>query len=107
MDEETRFTQEDIKASQRDRARAVYGGNDEPLYGLEPIAGGHGEAPIEESAAEEAEEEAGRPGEPQGYNLTWGIIFGGVLTLFLVATILILFVGQTYSANVVSNYPIK
>jgi hypothetical protein len=107
MDEETRFTQEDIKASQRDRARGEYGGNAEPLYGLEPIAGGHGEAPIEESAAEEAEEEAGRPGEPEGYNLTWGIIFGGVLTLFIVATILILFVGPTYSANVVTNYPIK
>ncbi len=107
MDEETRFTQEDIKAAGRDRARGEFGGNQEPLYGLEPIAGKHGEAPVEESAAEEAEEEAGRPGEPEGWNLTWGIILGGVLTLFLVATVLILFVGQTYSASIVTNYPFK
>ncbi|HUS14232.1 MAG TPA: hypothetical protein VM536_04345 [Chloroflexia bacterium] len=107
MDEETRFTQGDIQAAHRDRARGEYGGEQEPLYGLEPIAGGHGEAPIEESVAEEAESEASRPGEEPGLNLVWGIILGGVLTLFLVAAILIVFVGLTYEADIVTHYPIK
>lgn len=107
MDEETRFTQADIQAAHRDRARGEYGADEEPLYGLEAIAGGHGEAPIEESAAEDVEAEAGRPGEVGGLNLTWGIILGGVLLLVLVVAILFIGVGQTYQADIVTHYPIK
>ncbi|HMA38165.1 MAG TPA: hypothetical protein VKY74_27200 [Chloroflexia bacterium] len=107
MDEETRFTQGDIQAAHRDRARGEYGGDVEPMYGLEAIAGGHGEAPVEESAAEDAEAEAGRPGEAPGLNMTWGIILGGVLLLFLVVTVLYVFVGPTYQADIVTHYPIK
>jgi len=107
MDVETRFTEEDIQEAHRDRARGEYGGDAEPLYGLEPIAGGHGEAPIEESAAEEAESEAGRPGEQPGLNMTWGIILGGVLLLFLIVLVLFFGVGQTYQADIVTHYPVK
>lgn len=107
MDEETRFQQADIQAAHRDRARGEYGGEQEPLYGLEPIAGGHGEAPIEESPAEEAETEAGRPGETTGLNMTWGIILGGVLLLFLIVLVLFYGVGQTYQADIVTHYPVK
>ena len=35
MDVETRFTEEDIQKAHRDRARGEYGGDVEPLYGLE------------------------------------------------------------------------
>src|SRR5438128_2724635 len=106
MDEETRFQEEEIQAAHRDRARGVYGGDVEPLYGLEPIAGGEGEVPIEESAAEEAEAEAGRPGEVTGLNLTWGIILGGVLLLVLVVLVLLFGVGSVYQADIVTRYPI-
>lgn len=107
MDVETRFTEEDIQAAHRDRARGEYGGDKEPLYGLEPIAGGHGEAPIEESPAEEVESEAGRPGEQTGLNMTWGIVLGGVLLLFLVVLVLYFGVGATYQADIVTHYPVK
>lgn len=107
MDIETRFTEEDIQRAHRDRARGEYGADVEPLYGLEPIAGGHGEAPVEESAAEEAESEAGRPGEVTGLNMTWGIILGGVLLLALVVLLLFFGVGATYQADIVTHYPVK
>jgi hypothetical protein len=107
MDEETRFAQQDIQAAHRDRARGEYGRDQEPLYGLEAIAGGHGEAPIEESAAEEAEAEASRPGEVSGLNMTWGIVLGGVLLLALITALLFYGVGQTYSADIVTTYPFK
>ncbi len=107
MDEETRFQQGDIQAAHRDRARGEYDGEAAPLYGLEPIAGGHGETPIEESPAEEAESEAGRPGEVSGLNMTWGIILGGVLVLFLVVLVLYFGVGATYQADIVTHYPVK
>ena len=42
-----------------------------------------------------------------GINLTWGIVFGGVLLLFLLATILILGVGSTYSSSPFTTYPLK
>ncbi|HET7078389.1 MAG TPA: hypothetical protein VFM49_13190 [Chloroflexia bacterium] len=107
MDEELRFTEADIQAAHRDRARGEYGADEEPLYGLEALPGGHGEAPIEESVAEEAESEAGRPGEQPGLNLTWGIILGGVLLLVLITAVLFIGVGQTYQADIVTHYPVK
>ncbi len=107
MDVDEAATQEAIQSAHRDRARAAVGAEIEPLYGLEPIAGGEGEAPIEESAAEEAAAEAGRPGEVTGLNMTWGIILGGVLLLCLVVLLLYFGVGATYQADAVTHYPIK
>src|SRR3954467_8610553 len=107
MDEQTRFQQADIGAAHRDRARGEYGGDREPMYGLEAIAGGHGEAPIEESAEDEAAAEAGRPGETTGVNMTWAIILGGVMLLGVVVLILILGVGYSYSSDIVTSYPAR
>ena len=73
------------------------------LYGLAAID--VGEAPIEESAEEEAAAEPGRVVAET--NLTWGIVLGGALLLFLVAGILIWGVGVSYSAAIISQYPVK
>lgn len=80
----------------------------EPLYGLAiepgtgtPGEGGQGapqtEAPVEEAAS----------ATDQRINLTWGIIFGGVLLLFMVAAILYLGIGNTYSSSPLTSYPLK
>ena len=108
MIESTQHQQDEIQEAHRDRTTQDDAGTDEsePLYGLAPIAGHKGEAPVEESAEEEAEEEPGRVVE-EGTNLTWGIVLGGALLLFLVAGILIWGVGVSYSAAIISQYPVK
>lgn len=118
MIESTQHQQDDIQEAHRERTtqdldtehlaadtahRDLEG---EPLYGLAAIAGHEGEAPIEESEEEQAEEEPGRVVEGST-NLTWGIVLGGALLLFLVAGILIWGVGVSYSAAIISQYPVK
>ena len=100
----TENQQEEIQEAHRDRADAADVGD--PLYGLASVAGHQGEAPVEESAADEAAEEPGRHVE-EGTNLTWGIVLGGALLLFLVAGILIWGVGVSYSAAIITQYPVK
>lgn len=109
MIEATQHQQEDIEEAHRERALNSVADVGEPLYGLNAIAGHGGEAPVEESAEDEAAAEGGRPGtgEESGTNLTWGIVLGGVLLLFLVAAILIWGVGPTYSAAILTQYPVK
>jgi hypothetical protein len=107
MDESTRYQQEDIQSAHRDRARAEVGAEAEPLYGLAAIAGGHGEQPVEQSPEDELEAEGGRPGAETGINMTWGLLLGGVMILAIITVILYFGVGQTYSANIVTNYPVK
>lgn len=107
MIDATQHQQEDIQESHAERttqSEADTGGGD-PLYGLAAIAGHAGEAPVEESPEEEAEVEPGRPIAET--NLTWGIVLGGALLLFLVAGILIWGVGISYSAAIVTQYPVK
>ena len=104
MIEATQHQQADIKEAHRERSEPLVG---EPLYGLNPIAGHEGEAPIEESVEDEAAEEPGRPAAEENTNLVWGIVLGGALLLFVVAAILIWGVGVTYSAAIVTHYPVK
>jgi len=105
MIEATQHQQADIKEAHRERSEPLEG---EPLYGLNPIAGHGGEAPIEESVEDEAEEEPGRAGATEpSTNLVWGIILGGALLLFVVAAILIWGVGVSYSAAIITQYPVK
>ena len=108
MIESTRHQQDEIQEAHRERTTQDDAGTDEsePLYGLAAVAGHQGEAPVEESEEEEAEEEPGRVVE-SSTNLTWGIVLGGVLLLFLVAGILIWGVGNTYTAAILSQYPVK
>lgn len=104
MIESTQHQQEEIQEAHRDRADVADVGD--PLYGLAAIAGHAGEAPVEESAEDEAAEEPGRAVE-EGTNLTWGIVLGGALLLFLVAGILMWGVGFSYSAAIITQYPVK
>jgi hypothetical protein len=109
MIESTRHQQEEIQEAHRERTLQDQEGDNlyvEPLYGLASIAGHEGEAPVEESEEDQAEAEPGRAVEGST-NLTWGIVLGGALLLFLVAGILIWGVGLTYSAAIITQYPVK
>jgi hypothetical protein len=107
MIEDTQYRQEDVEEAHRERAQSNIAEVGEPLYGLNALAGHAGEAPVEESADEEAEAEGGRPGGDQGTNLTWGIVLGGALLLFITAALLIYGVGVSYSAAILTQYPVK
>jgi hypothetical protein len=108
MIEDTQHHQEDIEEAHRERALNNVVEVGEPLYGLNAIAGHEGEAPVEESAEDEAAAEGGRPGTGEGStNLTWGIVLGGALLLFITAALLIYGVGISYSAAIVTQYPVK
>jgi hypothetical protein len=105
MEHEARLTQDSLQVAHANREQEVH----EPLYGLAPEPGGGGpdsvgdgsqpsvEAPVEEPAA------AG----DNRTNLTWGIVLGGVLLLFLLTAILYLGIGSTYSSSPLTNYPLK
>jgi hypothetical protein len=40
-------------------------------------------------------------------NMTWGIVFGGVLILTVLVVILFIGIGNTYSSAPLSQYPAK
>jgi len=104
MLEATQYQQPEIQEAHRERSED---GGKEPMYGLLELAGHAGEAPVEESAEDEAASEPGRLAVNDATNLTWGIVLGGALLLFLVAALLYYGVGPTYSAAILSNYPVK
>jgi hypothetical protein len=105
MEHEARLIQDEIQAAHRLRREEV----EEPLYGLAPEPGGGGpqsvgdtsqptvETPVEEPASETDDR----------INMTWGIVFGGVLILFLIVAILYLGIGNTYSSSPFTTYPVK
>ena len=98
-------TQEEVQVAHRLRAEDVH----EPLYGLAPEPGGGGPASVGDSSQPNVEVPVEEPAEPgdDRINMTWGIVFGGVLLLFLIATILYLGIGSTYSSSPLSTYPVK
>ncbi len=105
MEHEARVTQDRIQAAHNNREQEVR----EPLYGLAPEPGSGGPGSVGDSSQPTIEvpvEEPAAPGD-QSVNLTWGIVIGGVLILFVLTTILILGVGATYVTSPVSTYPLK
>ena len=105
MEHESRLTQDSIQVAHNNREHEVR----EPLYGLAPEPGGGGPGSVGDSSQPSMEvpvEEPPRPGE-QSVNLTWGIVIGGVLILFVLTTILILGVGATYVTTPLTSYPVK
>jgi hypothetical protein len=102
MEQDTRELQNDIQLGHRMRKH-------EPLYGLAPEPGAGGPASTgdsEQPMTEAPVEEPPRPGE-HTTNLTWGIVFGGVLLLFLLVAILYFGIGNTYSSSPLTTYPVK
>ena len=105
MEHEARLTQDSIQAAHDQREV----GAREPLYGLAPEAGGGGPESVDDRSQPRVEapvEEPERPGE-ESTNLTWGIIFGGLLLLFIVVAALYLGIGNTYSSAPFTTYPLK
>jgi hypothetical protein len=105
MEHEALATQDNIQLAHDRRENDVH----EPLYGLAPEPGGGGaretgdpNQPVVETPVEEPAE----PGDDR-INMTWGIVFGGVLLLFLIVAILYLGIGSTYSSSPLSTYPVK
>jgi len=105
MEHEARLTQDGVQAAHDDREHEVH----EPLYGLAPEPGAGGPASTGDSAQPSVEVPVEEPaeGHDNATNLTWGIVLGGVLILFVLTAILFLGVGNTYSSSPVSTYPLK
>lgn len=105
MEQESRQLQNDIQVAHDLRPTQQH----EPLYGLAPEPGAGGPESTGDSEQPKLEvpvEEPERPGEDTT-NLVWGIIFGGVLILFLLTTVLYFGIGPTYSSAPFTSYPLK
>lgn len=105
MEHEARLTQDSIQVAHEAREGDVH----EPLYGLAPEPGEGGPESTGDNAQPSVEtpvEEPASPGDRRT-NLTWGIVFGGVLLLFMLAAVLYLGIGNTYSSAPFTNYPLK
>ncbi len=105
MEHEARLTQDRLQIAHEDREADIH----EPLYGLAPEPGGGGPASTGDSAQPSVETPVEEPADEDDNrtNLTWGIIFGGVLLLFVLVAILFLGIGNTYSSAPFTTYPLK
>jgi hypothetical protein len=105
MDDEVLIHEDEIQQAHKDREREVH----EPLYGLAPEPGEGGPESVGDVAQPEVEvpvEEPEEPGDTR-LNMTWGIVFGGVLLLFLLVAVLYVSLGNTYSSAPFTTYPLK
>jgi hypothetical protein len=105
MEHEARLTQNDIQVAHEQRSLDL----EEPLYGLAPEPGEGGPAsvndpnqPSVEAPVEEPESEF-----DDRVNMTWGIVFGGVILLVIIVAVLYLGIGSTYSSQPFTTYPVK
>jgi hypothetical protein len=105
MEHEALANQQEVQAAHELRAAAVH----EPLYGLAPEPGGGGPASVGDPNQPRMEVPVEEPPEPgdRTINMTWGIVLGGVLLLFLIAAILYYGIGNTYVSVPYSTYPLK
>ncbi len=105
MEHEARLTQDSIQRAHELR-RVV---SHEPLYGLAPEPGEGGPESVGDSSQPRVEAPVEEPASAtdQRPNMTWGIILGGVLILFILAAVLYLGIGNTYSSSPFTQYPLK
>ena len=105
MEHEARLTQDRVQAAHQNREDEVH----EPLYGLAPEPGQGGPRSVGDSSQPNVETPAEEPADADDnrLNLTWGIIFGGILLLFILTAALYLVVGNTYSSSPFTQYPVK
>ncbi len=106
MEHEARVLQNEIQVAHELREA----GTGEPLYGLAPEPG---EGGPESVGGDQAQPRVEQPTEePESAldtrtNMTWGIVLGVVLLLFLLVAVLYLGIGNTYSSAPFTNYPLK
>jgi hypothetical protein len=105
MEQEARILQNSIQRAHEDRGSEVH----EPLYGLAPEPGQGGAGSTGDPSQPKVETPVEEPAEAGDtrINMTWGIVFGGVLLLVIIVTILYIGIGNTYSSSPFTNYPIK
>ena len=103
MDDEVLLHEDEIQQAHKDRELEVH----EPLYGLAPEPGGGGPESVGDVAQPRVEVPVEEPAEPgdTSLNLTWGIVFGGVLLLFVLVAVLYVSLGNTYSSAPFTTYP--
>jgi|GEM_PF-6509996 len=105
MEHEARLTQDRIQAAHANREDEVH----EPLYGLAPEPGSGGPQSVGDSnqpGVEMPVEEPADAGDNR-LNMTWALIFGGLLILMILTATLYLGIGNTYSSSPFTQYPLK
>lgn len=105
MEHEARLTQDRIQVAHEQRREEVH----EPLYGLAPEPGGGGPRSVGDPSQPNIETPVEEPAEAGDtrVNLTWGIVFGGALILFILAAALYVGIGSTYVSSPFTTYPLK
>lgn len=105
MEHEARITQDRIQEVHEQREDDTH----EPLYGLAPEPGGGGPKSVGDGAQPSVETPVEQPAEAgdERTNLTWGIVLGGVMILFILTAVLYLAIGNTYSSDIHTAYPLK
>ncbi len=105
MEHEARLTQDSIQAAHELRRVSAH----EPLYGLAPEPGEGGPESASDSSQPQVEMPVEEPASAydQRPNMTWGIILGGVLMLFILVAVLYFGIGNTYSSSPFTQYPLK
>lgn len=105
MEHEARLTQDRLQVAHEQRRDDTH----EPLYGLAPEPGSGGPRSAGDPSQPSVETPVEEPAEAGDtrINMTWGIVFGGVLLLFVLAAVLYLGIGSTYSSSPFTSYPLK
>ena len=105
MEQEAQAIQDEVQEAHELRAVMVH----EPLYGLAPEPGGGGPESVHDPSQPYVEAPVEEPAEPgeRTVNMTWGIVLGGVLLLFLITAILFLGLGNTYVSVPWTTYPLR
>jgi len=105
MEHEARILQDEIQEVHEERSHNGH----EPLYGLAPEPGEGGPESVGDASQPRTEVPVEEPesATDDRLNMTWGIVLGGVLLLFLLAAVLFLGIGNTYSSQPFTTYPLK
>ena len=105
MEHEARLLQDEIQVAHEERK---FNGH-EPLYGLAPEPGEGGPESTGDAAQPRVEAPVEEPASAvdDRVNMTWGIVLGGVLLLVILVTVIYLGIGNTYSSQPFTTYPLK
>jgi hypothetical protein len=105
MEHEARILQDEIQQVHEERRQNGH----EPLYGLAPEPGEGGPESVGDASQPRTEAPVEEPASATDtrINMTWGIVLGGVLLLFLLVAVLYFGIGNTYPSQPFTTYPLK